>query len=266
MFDKTLRRTTKAAIASVAQERGFYEDREERELASRVETPANDVIDKLLSGCGVTNKERRDLAVYTATMIKRVPAHRVKARTLLPKALEEVRRIVRARIAEREAQLGLDPVAVATELAEADRIVAEFHAEPPQPIVDYIKAPWPTDRVVDTIMYMTWRLITPPKWEFFITSGNPAVFEPFGLGSPSSELILPLSPRCVLHGSFQRGPTFLALQPVHSTVVKVINRRIASGVTRFAFCHEKADWILRLVQRTGGVYNPIRFVGEAAID
>jgi hypothetical protein len=263
MFDKKLGRITMAAISAVAQERGFYEDQEERSLANEVEMPANDAIDKLLSEVGITNEERWDLALYIATMIKRVPAHRIKAARLLPRALEEVKQIAHARIAKRGVQFGLDATTVAAELAEADQVVAEFHAEPPLPIVNYIKAPWPTQRAVNIIMGMTWRLITPPKGEFFITSDNPAVIEPYGLGSPDSELILPLAPRRVLHCSFQRGPTFLAVQPVHTTAVRIINRRIAGGATRFAFCHQKADWILRLLQRRNGIHNPIRFVGRA---
>jgi hypothetical protein len=263
MFDKKLCSITKAPIATVAQERRFYEDEEERKLALHVETPANDVIDKLIVEPCLTSKERRDLAVYVATMIKRVPAHRLKAQRLLPAALEEVRQIARAGIAERVARFGLNASVVAEELAQADQIISEFHAAPPQPILDYIKAPWPTEDVVKIILGMTWRLIKPPKWEFFITSDNPAVFEPFGLASAESELILPLSPKWVLHGSFQRGPTLLLIQPVQSTAVKVINRRIAGGATRFAFCHENAEWVLRLLRKGVSVYNPMRFVGKA---
>lgn len=265
MFDKKLGAVTKARIAKVAQERGFYEDEAERELAMRVETPANDVIDKLVAESGLTTQERLRLAVYVATMIKRVPAYRLKAHRFLPCALEEAKQTARARIAEREAGLGSDAAKIAEELAEADRVVSEFHTSPPKPILDYIKAPWPTNDMVKAILGMTWRLITPPKWEFFITSDNPAVFyEAYGLASPESELIFPLSPKCVLHGSYQRGPTYLVVQPVHSTAVKSINRRVASGTTRFAFCHEKADWVLRLIRKGASFYNPVRFLGKPA--
>jgi hypothetical protein len=244
--------------------RGFYEDEDERELAKRVEEPANGVIDKLIHESGLTVKERRDLAIYVATMIKRVPAFRIKAMQLLPTALVEVKQIVHSRIAERAIQSGSDAVTIAEELAEADRIVAEYNDSPPQPVLEYINAPWPSERVSEIIRQMTWRLITPPKWEFFITSDNPAVFEPYGLSSPESEVILPLSPKCVLHGSLQRGETFLAVQPVHSTAVKNINRRIASGATRFAFCHEPAEWVLRLLRKGARIYSPMRFVGKAS--
>jgi len=89
-------------------------------------------------------------------------------------------------------------------------------------------------------------------------------YEAYSLGSPESELTFPLSPRCVLHGSYEAGPTRLAVQPVRSRAVEIINRRIASGATRSAFCHERADWVLRLIRKGSKVYHPIQFVGKIA--
>ncbi len=211
MFDKRRGTVTKAPIATVAQERGFYEDEAERELARRVETPANEVTEKLVAGLGLTTKERFDFAVYVATMLTRVPAHRVKAYSVLPSTLEEAKETVRTRITAREVALGSDASSIAEELADVDRIVSECHTSPPKAIVDYIRTPWPTDDMVQAVMAMTWRLLKPPKWEFFITSDNPAVFfEPYGLASPESELIFPLSPNPDFSPHYGKKPLFMA--------------------------------------------------------
>lgn len=69
-----------ASIEDVAQSRNFYDPEIEKLLASSVEGPANPVLAKLRAGELPTDQERVALAVYLATMIKRVPKNRARGR------------------------------------------------------------------------------------------------------------------------------------------------------------------------------------------
>jgi hypothetical protein len=103
------------------------------------------------------------------------------------------------------------------QIAEAQRLALDWKR------IDATQEP--SGDVIQAIYQMTWRVLESPKREFFITSDNPAVFfEPYGLASPKSELVFPLSPRYVLHGSFQAGLTNPGFGEAHGTIVKVINR------------------------------------------
>jgi hypothetical protein len=79
-----------ASIEDVAQSRNFYDPEIEKLLASSVEGPANPVLAKLRAGELPTDRERIALAVYLATMIKRVPKNRIRGRAMAPQILDEV--------------------------------------------------------------------------------------------------------------------------------------------------------------------------------
>jgi hypothetical protein len=89
MYDKKLRKFTNPGIKSVAQESAFYSAEVEHQLNEFVEKPANLVLDKLRNQESIDDLERIHLAVYIATMLKRVPRRRTQAFSMLPVVLEK---------------------------------------------------------------------------------------------------------------------------------------------------------------------------------
>lgn len=91
-FDRRLMRFSNgpSAISKIAQDRQFYDDDTEEMLNRLLETPANPLLQRLREGdFQLTDKDKRILAVYIATMMWRVPRHRTSAVDSVPVALEE---------------------------------------------------------------------------------------------------------------------------------------------------------------------------------
>ena len=112
------------------------------------------------------------------------------------------------------------------------------------------------------IFTMSWLMIKAHSSGFFITSDNPAVFnEGAGLATDQAELMFPLSPRFALHGSRQTGLHSLGATTANVELTWEVNRWVANGVTRFAFCHQDAKWITAFIQEKQHYLRQIRFTG-----
>ena len=88
-FDKKQQRfsTDSASISKIAQERSFYSQNTESMLNELVEIPGNHVLRKLRSGnLSLTDAERLSLSVYIATLVKRVPDCRDRAKSMAPRS------------------------------------------------------------------------------------------------------------------------------------------------------------------------------------
>jgi hypothetical protein len=262
IYDKKTGKARQAAIKAVAQEAGFYSPEVEKQLNTRIEVPGNRVIDKLLRAKPISEEERLDLSVYIATMLKRVPHRRKKAYALIPTTVEDTKQKLPQRLAELAARRGLPVLGGGEALTEANRVVEGILTSVPKSIEDYIRTPWPSQDIVMAIFTMNWLVIKAPPTGFFITSDNPAVFnEAAGLGTDEAELIFPLSPRFVLHGNRQQGLYSFGSATANDELTREVNRWIASGVTRFAFCHENAKWIAALIEEKNHYLRQIRFTG-----
>jgi hypothetical protein len=260
--DKKTGKARQAAIKAVAQEAGFYAPEVEKQLNTRIEMPGNRVIDKLLRAKPISEEERLDLSVYIATMLKRVPHRRKKAYALIPTTVEDTKQKLPQRITELAVRRGLPLADPEQALTEANRVVEGILTSVPKPIEDYIRTPWPSQNMVMAIFTMNWLVIKAPPTGFFITSDNPAVFnEAAGLATDQAELMFPLSPRFALHGNRQQGLYSLGAATANEELTREVNRWIASGVTRFAFCHEDAKWMAALIQEKRHYLRQIRFTG-----
>jgi hypothetical protein len=230
-------------------------------LNTRIEVPGNRVIDKLLRAKQISEEERLDLSVYIATMLKRVPHRRNKAYALIPATVDTKRKLPQ-RLAELAARRGLPILDYEEALAEANRVVEGIPAAVPKLIEDYIRTAWPSQDMVIAIFSMSWLVIKAHSSGFFITSDNPAVFnEAAGLATDQAELIFPLSPQFALHGSRQPGLYSLGAATANVELTWEVNRWVANGVTRFAFCHQGAKWIKAFIQEKQHYLRQIRFTG-----
>jgi hypothetical protein len=238
------------AIKQVAQSRDYYTREVETLLAQVVEAPTYPVIAKLTAKRPIDQHEQHQLALFVATMLMRVPAHRRSALDKYPAKLSDYVAGVRAQIESLAANRpDIDPRMIAERLAWLDAWAGRHAHEPPEEIVDQIHSPWPYDTMVCAIEGMTWRIVESIGPQYFIATDNPAFhFGAYGLGSKGSELTFPLSTTHALHGSWQEAGARIVHIIARQAFVREFNRRLASTADR-AFYHAKAPWLLPLLQK-----------------
>lgn len=251
-FDKKMVRYSPGPvpISKIAQRRSFYDSQTERSLNDQVEVPGNRVLDKLRSGnLSLGDEDRRHLSVYIATMLKRVPFHRAKARALAPVVLKNIVSELREQIGEYGAAGQLSPVTATKRLAEVDAVEAKYTIEMPDEVRDQINSPWPTREMIDLVYSMFWRFIIADGYQYYVVTDNPAfIFECYGLGTKDSELTFPISSGLALFGSWtpvgQSNTTRNGTQ-----FVKEANRRLISAAFRFVYSKEKTNWICKVASK-----------------
>jgi hypothetical protein len=253
-----------ASIEDVAQSRNFYDPEIEKLLASSVEGPANPVLAKLRAGELPTDRERIALAVYLATMIKRVPKNRIRGRAMAPQILDEVVSRFRGQV-QQLAELGrVSPDLATRRLQELEVSYAKLTHELPESVVNQIRDPRPSIQMIEAIVSMRWRVVRAREPEFFITSDNPAFYhEAYGLGTERSELRFPLSPGLALHGCRAGAAAkVVSAHDVPRDWVREFNRSVASGASSIAMSHRRALFLGTLLRRK----NPylFRLVWDAA--
>lgn len=247
-FDKQTGNFVRASIKSVANERGYYSPDDEKLLATKVEGPANFVLDRLRSRIAIDTEDRGRLAVYIAVMMMRVPRLRELRRQNSPQAIEEVCDEFRRWIEEAVTKGKLDKELANDRLQQIEAVRKRSKEVFPAPVEKQIKSPWPTVKIVELVAAMQWRLISSAGPSYFLTSDDPgSFFHCFGLGTEKSELIFPISSEVALHASHQPRP-WRRILTIHQRLVKEINRRIAVGASRFVYYHERANWIRELVK------------------
>ncbi len=244
-YDKKDHSCKRLPIKKVAQAPNFYDADVEAELAQKLEGPANIILSQLRAGQLITQEQRMHFAIYTATMMKRVPRRRRIAREeTLPKALEDT---------FKNAIDALKPgPSFAERLAELERIREEFRGEPPKEVIDRIESPWPPIKMAQAIASMTWRLTSTAGPQFFVTSDNPAFFfEGLGVGTAQSEISFPLSPRLALLGSHHKGQEMATLYiQARQKLVREVNRRTVASAERLLFADKQQPWLPALMKKS----------------
>lgn len=249
-----------AKIEKVAQSRDFYSPSTERILAQAVEQPSNPVIDKLRQKRPITPPERAQLAYYIAVMMKRIPAHRRHARAMMPEALAGLVNDIREQLKAFANDVRANPEILKRRVVELDEVERKFQARPPREVLEQIREPWPSARIVDLVLRMAWRILLSAGPIFFLTTDNPAFyFRGLGLARKESEVCIPLSTCCTLHGSWQRAEPDPLFVPCEQAMVKEINRRMVSESERLVFYHQPATWVLKLLGKQRLVLNKIEW-------
>ena len=193
-------------------------------------------------------------------MLKRVPYRRRKGEELIPGVLEKTVAQMRRQIQSLGESARSDPARVEHWLQKVEVARQKFAQDPPPELVEQIREPWPSERMVEAICGMTWRVLISPGPQYFITTDNPAFFfGAYGLGTEKSELSLPLSTTHCLHGSRQPTNGDLVFGVVRQIVVREVNRRLASTVERLAFYHEPASWLQKILMKENAYLSAIRW-------
>jgi len=249
-----------ANIAKVAQSRNFYSQSTEVTLAETVERPANFVIQKLTTRQPITAGERVQLAYYVAVMMKRIPAHRRRSSEMLPEVLADLVSEVRSHLNALSEQAGANREILKRRGLELDVVERKFQVQPPPNVLEQIREPWPSQRTIQLLFRMTWRVLISKGPTYFLTSDNPAFyFAGLGLARKESELSFPLSTHYLLHGSWQQAGSDLVFADVEQAMVKEINRRLVSDAERLVFYHQAADWLPKMCKKEKLLLNKIEW-------
>jgi hypothetical protein len=253
-----------ASIEDVAQSSEFYDPETEALLASTVEGPANPILSKLRRDEAPTDRERITLAVYLATMIKRVPRNRSRGRALAPQVLADVVSRFREQV-HQLAELGQIAADLAMRrLQELEATHAKLTREVPAAVVAQNCDPRPSIQMIEAIVSLRWRVLRAREPEFFVTSDNPAFYhEAYGLGTERPELRFPLSPELALHGSrAAQEAQAVSFHEIPRDWVREFNRSVASGASSIAMSHRRTHFLGTLLRRK----NPylFRLVWDAA--
>jgi hypothetical protein len=260
LHDKQLRIARAAQIEHVAQTRHFYSEETEKILARHVEAPGNAVIKKLTEGSEISPVERVQLAYYIGVMLKRVPTRRRQSLEMIPGVLTDVVADVRQQLMSLASDLQADPELLARRLQEVDAAKKKFELQPPSEVLEQIREPWPTQGIIQALFDMTWRVLVSSGPQWFVSTDNPAFFfRAFGLANKQSELSFPLSTTHALHGSWYGAKGGLLFLRADQEIVKEINRRLASDAERLAFHHERAPWLLNILNKKNPYLSAIRW-------
>jgi Protein of unknown function (DUF4238) len=248
----TLRRLRKS--------RNFCSQSTEAILAETVERPANFVIQKLTTRQPITAGERVQLAYYVAVMMKRIPAHRRRSSEMLRDVLADRVSEVRSHLNALSEQAGADPEILKRRGLELDVVERKFQVQPPPNVLEQNREPWPSQRTLQLLFRMTWRVLIWSGPAYFLTSDNPAFyFRGLGLARKESELSFPLSTHHLLHGSWQQAGSELVFVGVEQAMVKEINRRVVSDAERLVFYHQAADWLPKMFKKEKLLLNEIEW-------
>lgn len=246
--DMTKSRSFQTQVKSLANETDMYTEELERHLANAVEGPAQDAIDRIRNRIRIRDEDRELLASYIVAMWKRVPAARNRVAEHIPHLAESIRV---------QAERDLDAIAAAdpelaekalSRMAEVNRIIATYKADPPDHFWHHTLKTGATPRMIEGLLSMDWCFLITPG-EHFITCDNPVFFFPSeGIGASQSELSMPLSSEITFWANRTNSD-----RPQYSTtdrsIVVELNRRSAHNTQRFLYTREESPWLLDFAQK-----------------
>lgn len=233
----------KSRAKSVANVYDYYPEELEKYLANDVEAPANAVLKKIRKLKEITKEEKRLLAEYIVTMMKRVPKGKERTGALLPRAAEDLREEI-----DQEFNLLTKKQPEKIRVLEKHRTAANAYLDkclngPSEPHWWDNIPPMKTPDSVECLNGMTWRFLTYVERPAIIASDNPVFyFTDIGIGKPESELTFPLSSHMALWASW-RTDLPEGFFPTTWQVVKELNRRSACNATRFLYHCKDEEWI-----------------------
>lgn len=231
-------------IPIVAQSRGFYTDADERALSEAIEGPAQRPLTSLRNGEILDSKERKAVALYLESMIKRVPFFRSILIALVPDTKESLIADVLNSEQTLSADFDLTTAALREQIDRWNHALDDTGLLRTHPAVI---GQWSDPDIVDSLYSMTWRVIK-SEWDCFLTSDNPVFFDDgLGLQNQHSELSLPLSSNVALHANRQGPRAGLLFVMANQSVIEEINRRSAFRSHRFAFYHKDSAVVSSLV-------------------
>ena len=258
MYDKNTRRWTETSIQNAGVRRRYYRQEDEDGLAIRVEGPAQEPLRKLREGKSLDFDERVKVSWYLYAMIARVPMGRASVKKIIEETSEQSALETFEEVRVMYDTLGSPmPDGVRRYMDELLEKIKENPFDIPlyQDLEAQVFYHLGQEEVPDTaqriLPNLSWRVITMPRGQHFVTSDNPVhVFDLSG-GSDNDlfELTMPLSSTRSLHISRQGTPRQLEFIPANRILMRTLNIRSLSRADRFVFSSRKAKWVEQILHR-----------------
>ena len=231
MFDMESGDSKPLSIKIVAQSKDFYSDEDESRLNLEIEAPAGRPLDLLRNGQQICLQDRRLVAKYLESMLKRVPSFRLLMLQVMREDGAQAYDEVRANPEQWASTNGLD-ISRDQLLQLVDEWERGFGRDDISIKDDLVRGQWTTPKIVQTLMDMTWRISTTDLSKGFLTGDNPLFFY------PKSEITFPLSSCTALHGCWHGRKGGLLFGDAEPALVKEFNRRVIHNANRFLFFHQ----------------------------
>ncbi|MDZ4073131.1 MAG: DUF4238 domain-containing protein [Hylemonella sp.] len=247
-YDKLESRCFPTQAKSIANETGMYSEDIESFLATKIEDPAKPAITKVRVRERLSEEDRLALAKYVVTLWKRVPRGRERALSKMPEVADQVHANLREELDQLEISKPELKERIDGLRQQAEQIIAR-HKQNPAPELWYQGLQSETGpQIVETMLSMHWVFLWSGSQQF-LTSDNPVFFfEHEGIGSPSSELTLPLSSSLALWATRSPRTTGGHLNATPNAV-REINRRTAHNSERFLYAQKNEPWIMPFLRK-----------------
>lgn len=244
-------------IKSLANITDFYSEETEQYLANDIETPANEVLDKIRRRHLINDDDKNTFAEYMAVMWKRVPRAKEDLRKMAPRLADGIAEKLRADMINIIDNMPEKTEFIEKRKKEIDDILAVYAVDPPKDIWLENIPPERTPRIVEAIKAMTWIF-----WEFdqrpvFLTCDNPIFyFTWMGVGRKDSEISFPISSNIVLWATW-RADLPRSFIKASTQIVKEMNRRTVHNANRYVFHGRDEHWIVPFLKKTNWNLNRI---------
>ena len=234
-------------IGIAGSQRGLYDKKTEDDFEQQIEGKASIAIKHVVEAAAVTLDERKIIARFISTMLRRGPQHKpivdrfIQRRSAQMKALLNERHLL--------AQVGLAPEDVekmspeqrektkqilAQKLREANEQLGTYEREP-DPLFFRHNA-YRESQLDDALVGMGWKLCYSALVEF-VTSDDPVIMPIAGVKRPGAKLIFPLSRRaCLIASPGWRGTEVIF---AHHLEAHELNKWIVANAYEQIFASSK---------------------------
>ncbi|MDH5680561.1 MAG: DUF4238 domain-containing protein [Spirochaetota bacterium] len=249
VYDKRSGNCFRTQTSRVAHENGFYTPDKERYLATEIEGPTVQIINKIKEQQPLTKQDKNLFTKYLVTMWKRVPHTKNQLIIKAPSICQELENEI-IPLLEEEIKKSPENISFLEKREkEIKQILQEFSVNPPKEAWEYNINPNTAPNILKIIEhFMTWAFLICVEGnnQFFITSDNPVfIFESLGLNKDHSEISFPISKNITLWLTWNRDIQDCNYYYISGQTVKEINNRTISRATRFVYATKEESTILR---------------------
>ncbi len=195
-----------STIKNVANENNRWPRDIETYLASKIEAPANYVLDKIRNQLPITRNDKQKLAAYIVIMIGRVNKGLELSKEAFPKVKEKVYGEFETRLKKLIEENPSKSEVFKQRLNELSELKIKFDKEFPNKIWYQSLKPDAFPKLYRTISVMTWRFFVSDNKQPFLTSDNPVFFFKWlGVGKLDSEVTFPISSKVTLQALWNKN-------------------------------------------------------------
>lgn len=245
VHDLTESRTRRGQPKSEANVKGLWPADIETHLANNIESPAQEILDRIRILGAIDESEKVTLATYFINMWKRVPASKERTAAHIPKLALEHKQAYLSQIDGYAADGSLSTNEADKVKQNISNIISSIVAGPPDYYWHHQIRDGASPRMIAGLLSMDWTFMVSGT-EPFLTCDDPLFyFTEIGIAHPNSELSIPLSSSITLV-AHRQGIQRSQFKDARSNTVIQLNRRTAFNAKRFLYSEHHVPWALKL--------------------